>query len=151
MQEKPLSQHVSEMKDLSKMLVDQTYPNVSFEEELIVLPLKCRTLVIDGYEVSVNFSISNFEKHDVESVQIQSVYTPFLPFNIICRLARSFLGHEHLCYVDFIKQNKKIYCWTVKRTKYGRPMPAKEDQRVGFYEGFEYTILNPGSVNLYES
>lgn len=151
MQEKPLSQHALEMRNLSKMLVDQTYPNVSFEEELVVLPLKCRTIVVDGYEISVNFSLSNFEKHDIESVQIQSVYTPFLPFNIVCRIAKIMLGYEHICYVDFIKQNKKIYCWTVKKTKYGRPMLPKEDLRMAFYEGFEYAISNPGSINLYES
>lgn len=149
MQEKSLSQNVKEMRKLSLTLIPNTYPNVDFEEEAKILPLKCRTIIVDGYEISANFSTADYKKYSMESLQIQSVYTAFLPFNLVCKVARAFLGSEHLSYVDFMKQHKKIYCWTVKRKK-DKAIPANKNSIFRTYEGFEYSIIKPGSVNLYE-
>ncbi len=155
MEEKPLDQHIQEMKALSEQLIPNTYPQVTFEEESKILPLKCRTIVVDGYEIAVNFSISSHKKYNIESIQIQSAYAPFLPFNMVCKIAKAFLGSEELSYIDFVKQNKKIYCWTVRKwttkRKKNQIIPIKIEEKTSSFEGFEFAILNPGSVNLYES
>lgn len=150
MQEKPLSQHVKEMRKLSESLISKTYPNVDFDEDAKVLPLKYKRIIVDGYEIAVNFSIADHTKYVIESLQVQAVYTPFLPFNLVCKLGRAFMGSSNLSYVDFIKQNKKIYYWTVKRKK-NRTVRPNKDSLVGVFEGFEYAIIKPGSVTLYES
>lgn len=144
-----LSEHILEMRALAKLLIPFTFPRVSYVVEMKVLPLKCRTIVVDGYEISINFSISDREDHEIEAVQIQSAYTPFLPFALICKIGREFLGSSHLAYVDFMKNSKKIYCWTL-RTRHHEPIPPKKSI-IGKYEGFEYNIINPGSANLYGS
>ena len=149
MQERPLTEHIKEMRNASELLIPYTYPAVDFDTEYTVLPLKCRTVVVDGYELALNYSIANYKKYFIESVQIQSVYTPFLPFLLVCNIAKSFLGNKHLSYVDFVRNHKKIYCWTVRKRKGSAISPSKKSQPAS-YEGFEYNILNPGSVNLYE-
>lgn len=147
MTDKKLSQHVEEMKRLSDQLVPYSFPNVDFEEECIIIPLKCRTVTVDGYDMSVSYSKSDYQKYMVESVQIQSNYTPFLPFNVVCKVARAYLGSEHLSYVDFMKNQKKIYCWTVRK-KRDKAVPPSKKSRPGSYEGFDYRILHPGPSDL---
>lgn len=150
MHEKSLSQHVEEMGRIGDMLIPYTYPNVEFDEEYVVLPLKCKTITVDGYDLAINYSKSDYKKYMTVSLQIQSVYTPFLPFSLVCKIARAFLGSEHLSYIDFIKNNKKIYCWTV-RLKNGTPVAISNKSKPTIYEGFAYSVLKHGSVNLYES
>lgn len=148
--DKPLSHHVLQMKTIADMLVPYSNPAVDFGEEYLVLPLKCRTVCVEGYEVALNLSKSDFEKYHVYSLQIQAAYTPFLPFSLVCKIGRRFLGSDHLAYIDFIKNNKKIYCWTVKMRD-GRPVPASKKTTPHSYEGFEYALMQEGSINLYES
>lgn len=144
-----LTKTVKEMRAMAELLIPHTYPNVDFKEEYEVLPLKCRTITVDGYDVVVNFSKSDYRKYFVESLQIQSSYSYFLPFTLVCKVARAFLGSENLCFADFIKNNKKIYCWTL-RTRNGKAISPSKKSEPTSYEGFEYNISNPGSVNLYE-
>lgn len=148
--EKHLVQHVEEMRRLADHLVHLSHPNVEFVEEHEIIPLKCRTIKVDGYEMSVNFSKSDHKKHIIESLQIQSVYTPFLPFHVVCTVGRAYLGSQHLSFVDFMKNNKKIYCWTVRKRR-GKALPISSKSLPGYYEGFEYSVLQPGMVNLYGS
>lgn len=144
-----LIQEVKEMRKMAETLLPHTYPNVPFKEEYEVLPLKCRNLLVDGYDIVVNFSISDYNKYFVESLQIQSAYSFFLPFTLVCKVARNFLGSDNLAFAEFTKNNKKIYCWTV-RIKNGKAInPSKKSKPVVF-EGFDYNASDPGSVNLYE-
>jgi hypothetical protein len=145
-----LQDHVKEMRALALLLISHTFPIAEFDEEFEILPLKCRTILVDGYELQVTFSIAEYPKYMVESIQIQSLYTPFIPFNVVCKVARFFLGKKNLAYTDFLRNNKKVYCWTVRK-KDGVPITPNDVAQNSVYEGFEYSILNPGSLDLYES
>lgn len=141
---------VDEMKRISDLLIPYTYPKVDFEEEYDILPLKCRTEIIDGYDLSLNYSRADFKKYQTDSLQIQSVYTPFLPFYVVCKVAQAFLGTQHLFYIDFMKNERKIYCWTV-RFKNGRAISSTSKATPSSFEGLKYNVLKPGSVNLFEA
>ncbi len=144
-----LSKNVTEMRSVGELLISLTHPNVDLIEEYDIIPLKCRNVIIDGYSVIVNYSKSDYKKYFVESLQIQSAYSYFLPFNLVCKIAKSFLGVKCLAYADFIKNNKKIYCWTV-RVKNGQPIQPNKKSRKTSYEGFEYGVSAKGTVNLFE-
>jgi len=104
---------VERMRDFAHRSEHLTFPQVPLAEEYIILPLKIRHFHIDGYEVILNFSRSIHNDRAVECLQIQSAYTPFLPFDLVCKLGFAFLADEHLCFTEFMKGRHKLYCWTL--------------------------------------
>jgi meiotically up-regulated gene 157 (Mug157) protein len=157
MKKTSLSEHIDQMKKMAEMLVRHTYPNgfnkegtanVTFDDEQEIVLLKQRKVKVDGYSVTVCLSYANYEKYTLKSLQVQANQGAFLPFNVVCKVGREFLGDENISYVDFFRNNKKVYCWTVK-TLNGEPLPPGKTATPSSYEGFDYSILNPGSVDLY--
>ena len=147
MAEKSLIVCIEEMKGMAERLMPQTFPKVTFEEEQEIVILKQRVCIIDGYEVRFCFSKSEYETHFMESLQIEAVFVPFLPFALICKLGRAFLGSDNLSYIEFFRNNRKVYCWTI-RTVEGRSMAPDKKTKPSIYEGFEFNILQPNSANL---
>lgn len=143
-----LSEHVDQMKSMADMLISCTFPVVDFAIEQDVILLKQRTIVVDGYQVLAVLSKARYENYFLESVQIESTAGPFLPFVVICKLGRAFLGPFNLSYIEFFKTNKKIYCWTI-RTQDGRSLVPDVENEIGDFEGFKFTILQPGTVDLF--
>lgn len=139
---------IENMKAVAEYLMDYTFPMVSFEDEQKILCMKQRTLTIDGYEIVVCYSMANYEKYVLDTLQIQSPQVPFLPFNIVCKVAQLFLGKENLCYIDFFKYNKKVYCWAVKSFEGIRLPPSKKSDPTS-YEGFDFHLMQPGTVDLF--
>lgn len=136
------------MKGMAELLVPHTFPVVDFKAEQDIILLKQRSIVVDGYEIVVCFSRADYGDYFLESLQLQSAFAPFLPFNIVCKLGRAFLGSENLSYIEFFRNNRKVYCWTLK-SRNGRPLPPDKKTLPGCYEGFEYSVLSPGSVDLF--
>jgi hypothetical protein len=136
------------MRKMAKMLLPHTYPVVPFSEEQEVLVLKQRTLLVDGYDIIVCYSEADYEEYLLKSLQIQASKAPFLPMALICKVGRAFLGSRNLSYIEFFRGNKKVYCWTVK-ARNGRILPPGKKTEPGSYEGFEFNILHPGSVDLF--
>jgi hypothetical protein len=141
--QKTLEQHIIEMRQAAESLVQYSFPNVAPEHDQDVNPLKTRQLIIDGYDVLVTFCVADFKKYRLENIQIHGVYTPFLPFVLVCKIARQFLGSQHLSYEDFVKDNRKVYCWTIRK-KQGRIIPMNRRTESDSYEGLTYSILKPG-------
>jgi hypothetical protein len=144
---KTLQQEVAEMRSMADRLVPLTFPAVTFKEEQEILLLKQRVAVVDGYEVIICFSKADYGEHTLESLQLQSVFAPFLPFHMVCKLGRAFLGDHHLSYIEFFKSSKKVYCWTVK-TRADRAIPTDGTSPASF-EGFDYSMLQQGSFDLF--
>ena len=143
-----MKEHVRRFRRMAQILIPYTYPKCTLEEEQGVLCLKQSAVEVDGYSVLLTFSIAEHKEYRLETLQVQSVTSPFLPFNVVCKIGQLFLGQKNLSYVEFFRLNKKIYCWTLKR-KNGDIMPPSDQSVVGSYEGFEYNILNPNTVDLY--
>lgn len=139
---------VDSMKNMADLLIPYSFPNVSFEEELKVLCMKQRNVCVDGYEIIVVFSRADYRKHILETLQIQSPQVPFIPFNIVCKTAQLFMGQKDLAYIDFFRNNRKVYCWSNKTVGDKRLAPNNKS-RMASYEGFEFHLLAPGSVDLF--
>lgn len=148
MRNKTLPQAVEEMKSMAEVLLPFTFPVVDFKVEQEVLLLKQRTLTVDGYDILTCYSKAEYHDYFMESLQVQSAFAPFLPFTVVCKLGRVFLGLHGLSYIEFFRNNKKVYCWTLK-SREGRPLPPDKQTKPGSYEGFEFSILQPGSVDLF--
>jgi hypothetical protein len=142
------SSQIEKMEAIADMLLPLTFPRVSFEEEQEIIMLKQHVVQIDGYYVVLCYSKTEYPRYLLKTIQIQSVYTPFLPFALVCKIGRRFLGSKHLSYVEFLRGSRKVYCWTVKIEE-GQAMPPGRKTKPGSYEGFDYRILNPGSVDLH--
>jgi len=143
-----LRENIWGMRKMASMLIPHTFPIVPFEHEQDVLVLKQRRITVDGYDTTICFSRADYGEYYLDSLQIQNASSPFLPFNLICKLGRAFLGEENLSYVDFVKDNRKVYCWTL-RVRDEKPLPPSKKSEMSSYEGFEYSILAPGAVDLH--
>lgn len=143
-----IQETVGSMKSLAEYLLPYTFPNVSFEDEQEILCMKQRTLRVDGYESIICYSIADYEKYFLETLQIQSPQVPFIPFNVICKIGRVFLGDDQLAYIDFFRHNRKVYCWTLKSADGRKLDPGKKSTPTSF-EGFDFHLLHPGSVDLF--
>lgn len=148
MENKTLSLEVEQMKSMAEILLPFTFPLVDFKVEQDILLLKQRTLTVDGYDILVCYSKANYNIYFLESLQLQAAVAPFLPFSMVCKMGRAFLGSDNLSYIEFFRNNKKVYCWTLK-SREGRTVQPDNMTKPGRYEGFEYSILQPGSVDLF--
>lgn len=143
-----LDKAVMEMKNMADMMVQYTFPVATVQSENDTALLRQRTMVVDGYELVVCLSKADYGDHFMYSLRIQSTMVPFVPFVVVCKLGRAFLGDRNLSYVEFFVSNRKLYCWMLK-TKNGVPMPPDEDDIPSSYEGFAFSILRPGAVELF--
>jgi hypothetical protein len=148
MEHKPLAEEIEQMKSMAEILLPFTFPVVDFKVEQDVLLLKQRTITVDGYDLLICYSKADYNEYFLESLQVQSAVAPFLPFTIVCKLGRAFLGSHKLSYIEFFRNNKKVYCWTLKSID-GRPLPPDENNKPATFEGFDYSVLQPGSVDLF--
>jgi hypothetical protein len=138
---KNINDTVKEMKTLADSLSSFSFPKVSLKKEKDVLILKQRSIILDGYFIALCLSKSDYGNFFLESLQIQSEYSSFLPFNIVCKLGKVFLGEKDLAYTEFFKENKKIYFWSIK-TKDGLIFNTEENSEIINYEGFKFFIMN---------
>lgn len=143
-----ISEVISNMESMAIMLIPHTYPIGDRESEKDVLILKQREMTIDGYDMTLCLSASDYEDYRMWSLQVQAKHSPFLPFNLVCKIGAMFFGRKGVSYLEFAKDGKKIYCWTIR--KRGRKIlpPIKGSERLS-YEGFEYNLMSDDSVDLH--
>lgn len=139
---------IDSMKAMADYLLPYTFPNVSFKEEQKVLCMKQRVIQVDGYDLTVCFSRADYKKYMLETLQLQSPQVPFLPFNMVCKVGQLFMGKKDLSFIDFFRNNRKVYCWASKFIGEKRLPPSNKSQPTS-YEGFDFYLLHPGSVDLF--
>lgn len=143
-----LTTSVEQLKRIARFLVPWTYPQVPSAEEKEILMLKQSIIEVDGYQVICCFSEAQNPTYILKSLQIHNPQSPFLPFHMVCKIGRAFLGSDNLSYIEFFRNNRKVYCWALK-TRNGESLPPSPKTKPASYEGFEFRILNPGSVDLF--
>ncbi len=136
---------VSEMRAMGKLL--SNFSSSKDEDEISLL--KSREVYIDGYEIVLHYGETIFDEHHLECFQCLGVRSPFLPFSVVTKLARKFLGEEHVCFVDVFIDNKKVYCWTVSKDPDGKILESKSILKEGSFEGFDFDYLNPKNINFF--
>lgn len=142
---------VSDMKKLADFFVPYNFPAVPpFEEDAINI-LKFKEVTLDGYNVVLHFNKHNYGDHYLETFQILGKEIPFLPFCLTCKMAKKFLGNRYLSLIEVLKDNRKIYCWTLIRDKKGHPIahPYKHKVENCIYDDLQYNYLHPDKINFY--
>jgi hypothetical protein len=140
---------VEQIKSMGEFLIDYTFPEISYEAELLTIPLRDNEIIFDGYEIRCSYNKSRHDDHYLETLQIIGKDFPFLPFNLVCNLAKVFLGEAHLSFIDLLKDGRKIYIWTCRRDFKDKKIPPKEeDVEEANYEGFHYHILKKEAINF---
>ena len=138
--ENDFEKQVENMKNIAEMLASQSTPQVSDAHEEEISILKRRTATVDGYEVNLYFSRHDHNDYCFDVLQVQSKDFSYLPFNLVCKIGRKFLGDEGLGYLEFKSQENKVYCWSVKHSDGELILPV--NSKPGKYQGFEFLILN---------
>jgi hypothetical protein len=113
--------------------------------------LKLNSIMLDGYEIYVQYNKGDYGNYYLESVEVIGRYAPFLPFILVCKVVKAFLGKDHLAYVDFFHDNRRHYCWTLAKNKDDEPIPGpfKVEMEAGEYEGLEYSVLPHGGITFH--
>lgn len=148
--EKSLNQHISEMKNLGNVLMPFNYPKSTSESEDTINILKSRDVCVDGYDLILHYNKSDYGTYRLETLQVLGKYCPFLPFFLVCKVAKKFLGDKQLFLLEVFNDGRKIYCWTLITDEQGEPSPAPyEDNSTDcVYEGFEYKTVNSKNVTF---
>jgi hypothetical protein len=127
---------------MSKMLSRYSYPVRDLKDDIDIYPLKTRTLTVDGYEIIVHLNITEYGRFNIEILQLESVRSIYLPMHLLVKLGRMFLGSKEICYIDFYRNNRKVYCWTVRR-KGDTPLPPLGEVLPREFDGFSFYVAKP--------
>lgn len=147
-----LQKHIEEMRGFGDFLMPYNYPRGSAEDEDIVGHLKMREVLVDGYHLILHYSKSDYGTHFLETLQVLGKYAPFLPFYVICKIGKKFLGEQHLSLLEFMRGSHKIYCWTLILDEHGKAVSGPYDEKViskKVYEGLEYVSLSSAQVDFH--
>ena len=143
---------IDSMRALGERLIKYNFPKVmpsAMEDDLSVF--KQREAILDGYPVVLHYQKADYDNHLMETLQIYGKNSPFLPFSLVCKLGRRFLGPSHLSLVEIFKDNRKVYIWSVCVDKTGNAIPSPYEMEIEecIFEGFNYIYLQPSQVNFY--
>ena len=149
---KKFDKEIINLKRLGEMLMDYNYPLGVRSDEDILSPLKTGSFCVDGYDVIIHYSKADYNRYYLESIQIMGKDIPFLPFFLVCKIARRVLGDKALSFIEFLSDSNKVYCWTRSIDKVGNLVyPHRDDECSDecSYEGFNYTCIKSNEVNFY--
>jgi len=148
--EKP-EQIFENLRRVADHLIPYNFPLAAMELEDDIGTLKRMALTVDGYDVVVCFNKADYEDYYLEVFQVFSRYSIYLPFHLVVKMACSMLGNQHLSFIEFYQDNRKVYCWSVCVDDSGKPIPSQtEGEGVSKrYEGLEYKQMHPSQINLY--
>ena len=147
----PLEVIIERIRRLGDQFVPYNWPVNQSGDENDLVALKSSFTHVDGYEINLHYNKADHGSYFLETLQVFGEYDPFLPFSLVCKVARRFLGAKYLYLVELIQDDKKVYIWTVCVRKNGHTIenPKHEDAEVLDFEGFEYRLLDPKAVQFY--
>lgn len=151
MREKTLWEHINEMRNLGDTLVEYSFPIAPPDNEDVLMDLKQRKLCVDGYNVLLHYNKSDYENHFLETLQVIGMDFPYLPFQLVCKCAMSYLGNKQLSFTELWRGDRNIYIWNLMVDDRGRPLSIKisDKQELHSYEGLEFSYVDPNSVNFF--
>ncbi len=130
---------VEQMHGVAGMLVEYTYPINDRDCDWDILPLKERQTRVDGYDVRLVLSKARYDDLWLETLQIWSEYSLYLPFNVVVKIARKFFGDELLSLNEILLSKKKRYCWSIFHKDGKRVLPI-EDEDIRKFEDFCFNV-----------
>ena len=159
----PLARHVSEMKALANQLIPYSFPIGSAEDEETISWMKQREITIDGYDVIVYFNKCQYEDVLMENLQVFGKYFSFLPFTLVCKVARKYVGERELSFVEVLhnrrsseesvmdQYTRKIYIWTVYYNLDGEPIPNPYIKKGtdSSYDGLRFSHVDRQRISFF--
>lgn len=148
----PLEEVVKYMRALGETLIPYNYPKAPAEWEDDISILKINDVWVDGYNVGVHYSKADYGDHYLITLQVWSKNSPFLPFNLVCKVARKFVGEDSLALVEFFRNSRKIYCWTQTLDLDSQPCPnPQQGDSVEFrvYDGLAFAHVDPSNMKFH--
>lgn len=146
------------MRDIANHLVKYSFPQVPVQEEEVISCLKQREINIDGYDLMVYFNKCKYHDIEMETLQIFGKSFTFLPFSVVCKAARKFLGNKELSYVEVMhhrnkdildEYSRKIYVWTVYYDNgevVANPFITEFEHRT--YDGLNFSHINKNQIKF---
>lgn len=102
--------------------------------------LNTKLVEIDGYSILIKFNRIDHGPFLSENLKIKSEHSSFLPFHLVAKLGKKFLGKYELILIEsFDDDDKKTYEWAITLDKDGRPIPVK---MAVYYEDCSYDDLS---------
>jgi hypothetical protein len=146
-----LDDHIEQMRKLGEFLIPYNFPQVQEKEESDINNIKSKEVCVDGYNLIVHYSKADWGNHYLETLQILGKYMPFLPFSLVCKIGKRFLGDKHLSLVEIVRENRKIYCWSVVLNRSNEPIqgPYQGSLEHNEYDGLEFHRMTSDNVNFY--
>lgn len=131
------AQHVEEMKKLAEVLVPFTPPNQPKDDDISWF--KSREIVVDGIPIVAHYSVTDHKDYRPIVLTIGAKKAPFLPFGVVCKVARMFLGDEYLTLFEYTKGGSKIYSWMILLHE-GEVISNNQTERASqeSYNGFDF-------------
>jgi len=155
----PLVKTVGEMRTVAKQLLPHSFPQKTRQDEADIAVLKKREILVDGYEVVVYFNNAHYGDRILETLQVYGRYFSFLPFYLVCKVARAFLGDDKLSLVEVIhssagkidKTCKKIYVWTLYYDTDGKRIsgPFAENATPDNYDGLVFLRTQDKDIKFF--
>lgn len=129
--------HVREMKGLAGILQPFTPPKYPADDDISWF--KQREVIVDGYSMIVHYSEGDYGEMRLDILTIGCKHAPFIPFNVVCKVAKMFLGDQYLTLFEYTRGGRKIYSWMLINRD-GKPindfqMTNSEKQT---YNGFDF-------------
>lgn len=142
---------IARMKKLANNFIGLTFPHSKSGDDQDLVILKSAEVLVDGYTVILFFSISDYGDHLIQTFQIYPKNHIFLPFCLVCKLAKKFLGEKHVTLLELFGGNKKLYCWSVVTDQEGNPIenPYAHDREKREFEKFNFCLMRPEEVNFF--
>ena len=143
---------IDRMRAVSEYLIPLNFPRAAGpENEDIISPLKKSMVEVDGYTVGIHFNKAEYPTYLMETCQIFPVTMPFLPFSLVLKIARKFLGNHHLSFIEVPREDRRYYCWTLCLDKAGHPIVPQYDVKAETvsYDGFAYSYMHASQFNFY--
>ena len=148
---KHVDEVISNARIIGEQLMCYNFPQADprLEDDLNIL--KTKEVLVDGYSVILHYSKADYRTYYLETLQILGKNSPFLPFHLVVKIARKFLGNQKLTLVEPMRDNRKIYCWTVTLDRRGIAIdsPNQPPVEAQSYDGFKYTYLDAQHINFY--
>ncbi len=112
---------------MGDLLVEKSFPISSPIDEEAISILKQRIITVDGYEITLYFNKCKYKNNIIlNTVQIYSRNTSYLPFRLLCRIAKLFFGNEEPGFINLADpknygspEARQVYIWTVYYDKNG--------------------------------
>jgi len=148
---KTLDDTVEMLRTMGEHLVPYNFPRNHPMLEDFISPLKTTLVEVDGYTVRVHFNKMDYNTHFLETCQICGEKIPFLPFSVIVKIGKKFLGGHHLSLIEQCIKGKMYWCWAICVDNTGRPIHWMHPMKTKpcAYDGFEFQYVKPGEVDFH--